>query len=146
MGSDNERWRYIVISSLIGWANRIISDEKVLKKISRTESAKFDVTAYKKVMGMFSYMWDFCVWLFVKANSLWPSDAKRWHRIMSTRTKVIACFLTAPSYYLNQSLPINEISLWNDSFKISFKSSRDKRVKSVLTFVHIWCVCCFHYE
>ena len=35
-------------------------------------------------------------------NSLWPSDAISRHRSGSTLAQVIACCLTAPSYYLNQ--------------------------------------------
>ena len=35
-------------------------------------------------------------------NSLWPSDAIRWHRSESTMAQVMACCLTAPSHYLNQ--------------------------------------------
>ena len=36
-------------------------------------------------------------------NSLWPSDAIWWQRSGSTLAQVMACCLTAPSHYLNQS-------------------------------------------
>ena len=35
-------------------------------------------------------------------NSLWPSDAIWRHRSGSTLAQVMACYLTAPSHYLNQ--------------------------------------------
>ena len=47
------------------------------------------------------------LWVFlyiVKAlefNSLWPSDTIWWQRSGSTLVQVMACCLTAPSYYLN---------------------------------------------
>ena len=41
----------------------------------------------------------FTHWFF---NSLWPSDAIRWHRSGSTLAQVMACCLTAPSHYLTQ--------------------------------------------
>ena len=35
-------------------------------------------------------------------NSLWPCNAKWWHRSGSTLAQVMACCLTAPSHYLSQ--------------------------------------------
>ena len=41
---------------------------------------------------------------------VWPSDAIWWHRYGSTLAQVIACFLTAPSHYLNQCWFISRFS------------------------------------
>ena len=72
-------------------------------------------------------------------DSLWSSDAIWQHRSGSTLAQVMACCLTAPSHYLNQSWLIistvqwdssgdnftwdtSAIELENDSYKIPFKS------------------------
>ena len=45
-------------------------------------------------------------------NSLWPNDAIWWQRSGSTLVQVMACWLTAPSHYLNQCwLIISKIQL-----------------------------------
>ena len=47
-------------------------------------------------------------------NSLWPSDAIWRQRSGSTLAKAMACCLTAPSYYLNQSwLIISEVQTYS---------------------------------
>ena len=48
-------------------------------------------------------------------NTLWPSDAKWRQRSWSTLVQVMACYLMAPSHYLNQCwLYITEV-LWQSS-------------------------------
>ena len=46
-------------------------------------------------------------------NSLWPSDAMWRQRTVSTLAQVMACFLTAPSHYLNQCWRIMNLVLWH---------------------------------
>ena len=49
-------------------------------------------------------------WCVRNLNSLWPSDIIWWQEFGSTLTQVMACCLTAPSHYLNQSwLIISEV-------------------------------------
>ena len=45
-------------------------------------------------------------------NSLWPSDALWWHSTGPTLARVMACFLTAPSHYLNQCWLIVNKAQW----------------------------------
>ena len=46
-------------------------------------------------------------------NSLWPSDAIIWwHRSGSALPKIMACCLTAPSYYLKQCCHLTSEVLW----------------------------------
>ena len=86
-------------------------------------------------------------------SSLWSSDAIWRHRTWSTLTQVMACCLTAPSHYLNQSWLIiskaqshssgNHItkdtpyqslkSVWKWRAKISFKSHRGQWVSDTET-------------
>ena len=49
----------------------------------------------------------------VQINSLRPSDTIRRYRTGSTLAQVIACCLTAPSYYLNQCWQIIRKVLWH---------------------------------
>ena len=64
-------------------------------------------------------------------NSLWPDDAIWRHRSGSTLAQVMACCLTAPSHYLNQSwLIISKVlchssprGQWVNTFHISLCSS-----------------------
>ena len=51
----------------------------------------------------------------VSFNSLWPSDAKWWHRSGWTLVQVMACCLMAPSNYLNQCWLIIKGILWHSS-------------------------------
>ena len=44
----------------------------------------------------------FSVYTFLLINSLWPSDHIWWHRSGSVLAQLMACWLTAPSHYLNQ--------------------------------------------
>ena len=51
-----------------------------------------------------------CCWVYLHSkfpmfhfNSLLPNDAIWWHRSRSTLAQVMACWLMAPSHYLNQS-------------------------------------------
>ena len=93
-------------------------------------------------------------------NSLRPSDAIWWLRSGSTLAQVMACYLTAPSHYLNQCWLIIRRVLWHSSensfagiaqginsgyefqkdiLKIIFKSPRCQWVKW-----SIWCfLCCW---
>ena len=51
-----------------------------------------------------------CLYTCVRVNSLWPSDAIWRQRSGSTLAQVMACWLTAPSHYLNQCwLIISEV-------------------------------------
>ena len=51
----------------------------------------------KQIFHFFSIVMEFV------HNSLWPSDAIWQHKSESTLAHVMACCLTAPSHYLNQS-------------------------------------------
>ena len=46
-------------------------------------------------------------------NWLWLSDAIQWHRSWLTLSKLMACWLTAPSNYLNQCWLIITGILWH---------------------------------
>ena len=46
-------------------------------------------------------------------NSLWPSDAIWWHKSGFTLAQVMACCLTAPSYYRNHCWLIINGVLWH---------------------------------
>ena len=67
-------------------------------------------------------------------NSLWPSDAKWWHRIESTLAQVKACCLTAPSHYLNQCWLLISKDIWHlfeiCTYKILDSSPRVQWVNS----------------
>ena len=52
-------------------------------------------------------------------NSLWSSDAIWWHRSGSTLAQVMACYLTAPSHYLNQCWHIISNVQWHSPKAIS---------------------------
>ena len=55
-------------------------------------------------------------------NSLWPRDAIWWHWFGSTLIQAMACFLAAPSHYLNQYWLIIKGVPWNSPMS-SFKAS-----------------------
>ena len=62
-------------------------------------------------------------------NSLWPSDTICRHRTGSTLDQVMACWLTAPSHYLNQCWFIISKVLWHSSediIKRRFKNTNQK--------------------
>ena len=89
-------------------------------------------------------------------NSQWPSDAIKCHGTWYTLNRVIACCLTAPSHYLNQSwLIINEVlchscdlnftrnaqdiypwyEIENNWFNITTTYARGQRVKNSQVFL-----------
>ena len=65
-------------------------------------------------------------------NSLWPSDAIRWHRCGSTLAQVMAGCLTAPSHYLNQCQTCQPLRILRNhyAFRVSNTPLR-KPVKNV---------------
>ena len=56
-----------------------------------------------------------CVIAGIKINSLWPSDTIWQHKSGWTLAQVMACCLTAPSHYLNQSWLIISKVQWHSS-------------------------------
>ena len=55
----------------------------------------------------------------ISINSLWPSDAIWRQRSRSTLAQVMACWLTAPSHYLNQCWLIITKVLWHSFATVS---------------------------
>ena len=60
-------------------------------------------------------------------TSLYPSNAIRQQGNESTLVQVMACCLTAPSHYLNQSWLIISMVLWHSSEGIIMRKSEDTR-------------------
>ena len=58
-------------------------------------------------------------------NLLWPSDVKWWHRSGSTLAQVMACYLMAPSHYLNQCWSLISEVLWNSPESNFIVSAQD---------------------
>ena len=95
------------------------------------------------IYGLIIRLWSFCpgeisttMYQFIVAgtwstllqlvafNSLWPSDTMWWHRSGSTLVQVMACYLTAPSHYLNQCWLIIK-GLWHLFEGITIRGSED---------------------
>ena len=77
-----------------------------------------DVEVYESIDKMLKEIWmiylrNITLIYLRNINSLWPSDAIWWHRSGSTLAQVMACYLMAPSLYLNQYWLIISEVLWH---------------------------------
>ena len=72
-------------------------------------------------------------------NSLWPGDKKWWHRSGSTLAQVMACCLTAPSHYLNQSWFIINGVLWHSHESIFTGNTHDMNLSDEFNKSDIKC-------
>ena len=92
-----------------------------------------------------------------RVNSLWPSDAIWWHKYGSTLVQVMACWLKAPSHYLNQCSLISKVQwysyednftrylshqslnlVWNPFSSISLKYPEDQSVNDKVAKCAWW--------
>ena len=68
---------------------------------------------------------------------LWPSDAIWWHRSGSASAQVMACCLTAPSYYLNQCWFI----IIEDQWHTHLRAFSQEIPKSSITKINLKITC-----
>ena len=71
-------------------------------------------------------------------NSFWPSDVIWPQRLGQILAHVMACCLTAPSYYLNQCWLIITGILWHSLESNIWKSAHERHLALCLEFILIW--------